>query len=350
MRAIGYLALTLAAGSAPVTAAQTCAPHAYPAVGEYRATQSALHGPGLILEGGGSDIDAVWRWAHATISGGSKKRFGNVVVLRASGTDDYDPYVAPLGPFASVRTIVIAHCATAAQIDSAARYVGGADLLFFSGGDQADYAAWKGSALIAAVRRVWTRGGVEGGTSAGLAIQGEVAYDSVAADRLHPNDDAYEVRTPDALRDPFEPEISFTANMFAWPPLHGIITDTHFARRDRFGRLVAFLARTERARGLRTGTFYGLGIDERSALVVDARGTATLLEYSGNGYSTRGAYLIRLDRVKQSAPGRPLIATVCVLPVGRSGARLDLVAKRGHGKRYTVAIDGGRIPPYQDPY
>jgi len=328
-----------------------CRPRVYPPLGTYKRTRVPLRGPGLILEGGGTDIDAQWHWAHATISGGSKARFGNVVVLRADGTDDYDPYILPLGPFQSVRTIVIPHCLSREQVDALAPYVDGADVLFFSGGDQANYAPWKGSKLIDAVRNVWKRGGVEGGTSAGLAIQGEVGYDSVAADRLHPNDDAFEVRTPDALRNPFEPEISFTTDMFDWPPLRNVITDTHFARRDRFGRLIAFLARIEHDRHVPTGTFYGLAVDERSALLTDRNGIATLAEYPGSGYRTHGAYLIHLVDVRRLAPGKPLMATVEVLHLDRPGARLDLKSKRGDGPIYRVTLDGSKTPPYsRNPY
>ncbi|MBV8720994.1 MAG: hypothetical protein JO277_02520 [Candidatus Eremiobacteraeota bacterium] len=166
--------------------AANCIPHVYAPAGTYRQTVVPLHGPGLVLQGGGTDIDPLVTWMHDTLSGGARGRFGNVVVMRAYGDNDYDTYMQALGPFQSVRTIVIPPCADARDVDAQAAYVAGADAVFFSGGDQANYARWKDSALIAAVRNVWARGGVVGGTSAGLAIQGEYAYDSVAADRLHP--------------------------------------------------------------------------------------------------------------------------------------------------------------------
>jgi len=327
-----------------------CEPHVFPAVGKYLRTRQPLHGPGLLLSGGGTDIDATFKWMHATLSGGSRARFGNVVVLRADGTDDYAPYIQPLGPFTSVRTILIPPCSTRAQIDSLSQYVDGADAVFFAGGDQANYVLWKDSALIASIRRLWPRGGVVGGTSAGLAIQGAVAYDSVAADRLHPNDDSYEVRTSNAVPNPFEPEISFTRGMFAWVPLANVITDTHFARRNRFGRLVVFLARIEREGHLRPGTVYGVAVDERSSLVVDRHGIATLLEYPGNGYRTKGAYLVNLVDVKQLTPGRPLIATVNILHLNRAGARVNLLTKQGEGTSYRVTVDGAGTLYSKDPY
>jgi cyanophycinase-like exopeptidase len=343
-------AACLRAGGPPPK--QACSPRIFPAVGTYVRTPGALHGPGLVLSGGGTDIDATFRWMHRVLSGGSSSRFGNVVVLRAYTDEDaYGPYIQPLGPFISVRTIGIPACSTRAQVDALASKIDGADAVFFAGGDQANYVPWKGSAFIAAVQRLWHRGGVIGGTSAGLAVQGAFVYDSVAADRLHPNDDAYEVSTKNALPNPFEPEISFTTGFLAWPPLANVITDSHFARRDRFGRSVAFLALLERQKHLPTGTIYGLAIDERSSLVVDKNGVGTLLQYPGSGYRTRGAYLLHLIDVRQLTPGKPLVATVQVLHLGQSGDRANLFAKRGDGSTYRVVVDGARAHPYsQDPY
>jgi hypothetical protein len=44
-------------------------------------------GPGLILMGGGTDVDAAFQWWKPRISG------GDVVVLRASGADGYNDYL-----------------------------------------------------------------------------------------------------------------------------------------------------------------------------------------------------------------------------------------------------------------
>jgi peptide/nickel transport system substrate-binding protein len=345
----------LARSSSPATAvasAAKCAPRIFPGTGTFARSTFPLHGPGLLLAGGGTDIDAAFRWMHQTLTGSGSKPGGNVVVLRAYTDEDaYSPYIQPIGPFTSVRTIGIPHCASRAQVDALASQIDRADAVFFAGGDQANYVPWKGSALSAAVGRVWSRGGVIGGTSAGLAVQGAIVYDSVAADVLHPNDDDYEVRTKNAAPNPFEPEISFTTGFLAWPPMVDTITDTHFAKRDRFGRLVAFMARIRDAKLTPSGNIYGLAVDERSALLVDKRGVATLVEYSGPGYRTRGAYLLSLANVKRLAPGAPLLATVRVLHLDRAGETLDLFNKRGNGISYDVTVDGSRAPPYdRNPY
>ena len=352
MRLIASIAVLYCALSFGLEAfADPCTGRVFPAAGEYVKTTQALGGPGLLLDGGGSDIDSAYTWMHDVLSGAPHRRFGNVVVIRAhTDRDEYAPYMQPLGPFQSVQMLGVPSCATAEQLAKFAKIVDRADAVFFAGGDQANYVAWKGSALDAAVQRVWNRDGVIGGASAGLAVQGEYVYDSVAADKLHPNDDNYEVQSRNAVPNPFEPEISFTTRFLSWAPLRNVITDTHFARRDRFGRTVAFLARLERANNLKTGTLYALAVDERSAIVVDKNGIGRLVKYSGSGYQTRGAYLLQLLSVHQLVQGKPLVASVRVTHLARSGDSIDLNSKRADGTRYVVEVNGNRYPAYKDPY
>jgi cyanophycinase-like exopeptidase len=298
-----------------------------------------LHGPGLLLDGageGGSPVSSI-EWLHRRLVGNAK-RGGNVVVIRASYSDVYDRPLREYGNFASVQTMLIPPCATAAQVDAVAPVVDKADAVYFAGGDQAHYVAWKGTALIAAIKRVYARGGVVGGGSAGLAIQGAVVFDSVAADTLN-----VETTTADTVRNPLEPRISFTTGLFAWPALDDTITDTHFVARDRFGRTVVFLARIFHD-GLLPGAshVYALGIDEGSAVVVDPDGTATLL----NAAHARGAYLVRADAAPHLAAGTPLKYSVLVSHIARAGERFDLLHKRSGEPWHTVTVDGSRNPMY----
>lgn len=350
----------LAAGAVPAETATpdavppsppSCAPTAFAPAGA-RGPRAGVRGPALMLAGAGlSNVPAgTLAWIRAHVRGAATARAGNVVVLKASGERDYSDDFYRDGRFAWVQEILIPPCATRAQADAMVRYVDDADVVLFAGGDQANYAAWKGSALVDAVRRVYARGGIVGGGSAGLAIQGEVVYDSVAADRLHPNDDAYAVTTQNATRDPLEPEISFTTGYFAWPPLRGTITDTHFAVRDRFGRLVAFLARIARDR-VAPPPVYGLGVDEGSTVLVEADGTATVDNRPTKHGTSRGAYLIRLVRFAPLTAGEPLRATIAVSHAARDGERFDLVHHRTSEPWRTITIDGSKTPPYSgDPY
>src|SRR5579863_1387663 len=286
-------------------ASATCSVTVFPRYGDYAET-ARLHGPGLLLDGGGAleAPSATLRWMHERLVGNTTARAGNVVVLRASDTNIYDRRFYRDGNFASVQTILIPPCASRDAVDAVAPFVDRADAVYFAGGDQAHYVAWKGTALMAAVKRVYARGGVVGGGSAGLAIQGAVVYDAVAGDRLNE-----ETATRDAVADPFETRISFTTGLFAWPALVNTITDTHFAARDRFGRTVVFLARIIAGRLLPgAAAVYALAVDEGSAVVVDPGGSATLLTERGS----RGAYLVRARAVSQLRAGEPLQYSVAV--------------------------------------
>lgn len=346
--ALIFSAIALLASGSP--APQRCAVTAFAPAGTY--APARLNGkPGLVLSGGGLGSmprDPALTFIRAHVRAPRGTRAGNLVILKASGGRDYSDGFYMHSRLASVREILIPPCATAAQVDRAAPYVDKADAVLFSGGDQAHYVAWKRSKLIRAVKRLYARGGVEGGGSAGLAIQGAVVYDSVAADRLLPADET--VHTADAVKNPYEPAISFTDDMFAWPPLRQIITDTHFARRDRFGRLAAFMARNERRRG---GPIYGLGIDEGAMLLVNERGIATLYQpaKTPSGYTPKGAWLLTGGRAARIAPGRPLLYTLSVRHLTHAGERFDLPAKQG-GRLYSVRVDGSKTPVYapSNPY
>jgi cyanophycinase len=325
---LGAAAVMAAALFAPVSGwGAPCPVTFYPRVGNPTPTTVVPRGPGLVLMGGGTDVDAAFRWTARTVAGSGSRAAGDLVVLRASGDNDYDKYIEGLARFNSVRTIVLPPCALRTEITQAAAVVSQAQSVFFAGGDQADYVIWKGGPLAAAVQGIYDRGGVVGGTSAGLAILGQYIFDAVAGDRTH------DVHTADAVPDPREPAISFTDGMFSFPFLRGVITDTHFRQRDRFGRLATFLAllrvRGENARGI--------GVDARSALAVDRHGIATLLLQGRGGR----ALFVHGGTVKRLEAGRPLVFRgLDVILLDRSGATFDLRRWCGDGREYTVDVNG----------
>ncbi len=339
----------LRAAAAPAS----CTPSIFAPRGAWRASR-LQNGPGLVLSGGGlaqMPEQVVLQWMRSRVSAPAHARAGNLIILKASGGRDYTDRFYTLSRYASVREVLIPPCASRAGVDGVASLVDRADAVLFSGGDQAHYAAWKGSALIAAIRRVYARGGIVGGGSAGLAIQGQVIFDSVAADRVLPSDQ--DVATPDAVKDPYESSISFTTGYFDWPPLRGAITDTHVARRDRFGRLAAFMARALHEHLVAGPQVFGVAVDEGAALLVDARGIATLVERAreSNGYVPRGAYVVEGGRAARLGKHRSLRYTVVVTHLSRPGSRYDLIDKHGAGMAYRVTVDGSRKPFYSsDPY
>jgi cyanophycinase len=315
----------------------------FPRAGNQHDSGITPHGPGLLLMGGSDTVDPALVWMHDVIVGDHAVRGGDVIVLRATGTNEYDPYFMHVAPFNSVRTIVLGRGATMADLEKAASLVDRAQGVFFAGGDQGNYARWKGTPVIAAVQRVYARGGVVGGTSAGLAMLGEYAFDAVAADAAGVD---VEVTTANAVADPTESIISFTHDLLVLPALRGIITDSHFVARDRFGRLAVFLGRIGAGSSKK---IMGVGVDERTAIVIDRLGIGTLeLEHEGGS-----ALFIRPTQAARVVAGRPLaVRALQVTVLNRAGQQYDFNTWCADAPTYTVNIDGSRSPIYEpaDPY
>ena len=238
-----------------------------------------LHGPYLVLAGGGGDQDEAMQAAIDGVRGCNDcPTTLDVVVLRASGAEGYNPWFMAMKGVNSVASYVITDRASADRAD-VVKAVRNAEVVFFAGGDQCNYIRWiKGTRTADAVKDVYKRGGAVGGSSAGLAIQGEIVYDAC------PNQSA---KSADVLLDPYSEDVSLSRDFFRWPTLRGVITDTHFHERDRMGRLLVFLARSLSAGDVRRAT--GLGIDAATVVLVDRKGVGRVM---GNG----AAYVIVADR------------------------------------------------------
>src|SRR5947208_7244581 len=194
----------------------------------------SLTGPAHDFGGGGTDVDAGLQWMIDQVRGcTSCSTKVDVVILRSSEADGYNSYIYAMNGVDSVETLVITSAADSntAAVETTVR---NAEVVFFAGGDQCDYVKYfKGTKVETAVESVYARGGGVGGTSAGVAIQGDFTYDGCTGSAL----------SSDALANPYHRTISFTYDFFHWANLQGTITDTHFVTRDRMGRTLAFLAR-----------------------------------------------------------------------------------------------------------
>ncbi len=241
---------------------------------------------GLLLCGGGGDVDDAFRWFSAQTAG------GDLVVLRAAGGDGYNDYLyTTIGGFDSVESIVF-HNAAAAHDPGVLAAIAGAEALFIAGGDQSRYVNfWRGTPVGKALARHIAAGRPIGGTSAGLAILGE-HYFPAALDTID---------SATALADPFEPRVRLGSDFLRIPALEGVLTDSHFMARDRLGRLLVFLARIATEQPAAAARLVGLGIDEKTALGVDPDGSARVFT------ATAGkVWLVQLAGATDIAPGRPV--------------------------------------------
>ncbi len=327
------------AGAAAV-ASRACGPIFYKPKGAARPESIAARGPGLVLGGGGTDVNAEFVWIHDTIVGSHSKRGADLVVLRATGDNDYDRYIYRLAPYHSVRTLLLPPCSSADILRAAARIVARSTAVFFAGGNQADYVIWKGTPIQAAVQHVYDRGGVVGGTSAGEAILGQYVFDAVAERNRN-------TTTRNAVRNPYERLISFTYDFLRFSALDDAITDQHFVTRNRFGRTAVFMARQIADGKVRRHPLVVLGVavDEASGIVVDKHGIGTLL-LQGKGGS---AFLIRGGPAKRIVPEVAFVsAALTVTKLSKVGDRFDFKTWCGQEPTYDVGVDGSK--PYHDIY
>lgn len=318
----------------------------YPREGSQLDDTERPSGPGLVLMGGNYDVDAAVTWMHGVVRGssrGPRDRAGDVIVLRQpagrdGGDDAYTRYFLRRAPFQSVQTVVLDD-PSPDELVRAAALVDKAEAVFFGGGDQRLYVGWQGP-LLQAVQRVYERGGVLGGTSAGAVLFGEHVNDAIAQYRFG------SVVSAGAVENPYQRSISFSKNVFRVPVLRSALVDTHFAARDRFGRLGAFMARLLGDRAEPSGGVLGIGIDEDSALLVDRFGIATLARQRP---SSRGAFFLRAGRAERLVRGEPLVyRDIAVMRLDGDGQTFDLRSGCGDGVTSRVSIDG-RSPEAYDP-
>lgn len=291
----------------------------------------ALHGPAHDLGGGGTDVDAALQWTIDKVRGctGTCGTKVDVVVLRATGTDGYNPYIFAMNGVDSVETLVVTKRSDSSLADVVAT-VRNAEVVFFAGGDQCDYVTLiAGTPLEAAVQAVYARGGGVGGTSAGLAILGDFAYDACVGG----------VTSSQALADPYDRRITFTNDFFDWPHLERTITDTHFVTRDRMGRTLAFLARL--IQDGTTASALAVAVNEATSVEVDAFGLATVV---GDG----PAYFVLADHHPETCrPKAPLTYSNYRIWKVPSGGTFDL-ANRPVTGYYSRSVTNGALSA--DPY
>lgn len=149
--------------------------------------------------------------------------------------------------------------------------------IFIEGGDQWPYVAtWKETLVEDAIHYVFNNGGVIGGTSAGLAVLGEVVFDAKFGSAL-PDEVAY---------NPYNSKVSFTDDFLHILP--NVFTDSHFHTRARMGRLIPMLAR--RIQDFSEDNIIGVGLDDNTTFCIDSsligtvygEGTVTILFKSDN--------------------------------------------------------------------
>ncbi len=278
------------------------------------------------MMGGGTDLDEAFRWLCGKATG------GDFLVLRAHGGADYNPYIVGLCEMNSVATLIIPS-RKAAQNPRVAEIIGQAEVIFIAGGDQSRYVNfWKGTPVENAINAHVATGKPIGGTSAGLAVLGEFAYGCLE-DKLNEAD----LTSREVLAGPYIRRVTVVRDFLKVPGLENVLTDSHFAKRDRMGRSLGFLARIVADGWSKSPR--EIAIDEKSALLVEANGRAKVV---GAGL---GVYFLQVtDAPEVCKPGQPLTLRNVAAYRAPTGAKFDVQAWSGDGgEAYSISVEAGRI-------
>ncbi|MCB9291043.1 MAG: Type 1 glutamine amidotransferase-like domain-containing protein [Lewinellaceae bacterium] len=216
--------------------------------------------PGIVLAGGGGDNDMAMQWMLSRAGG------GDVVVIRASGSDGYNPY------FYSELNVTVNSVETFRFESSAAstdpyviNRIRGAECLFIAGGDQYDYYTfWKDTPIEEAINYLIREKGITvGGTSAGMAVLAQCYYTPSGSS----------LDAEEALGNPYHPDYDILGcnDFLDVPYTQYLVTDTHYEQRERPGRHVGMLARIAQEYDTRS---FGIAANEYTAVAIDEAGIA----------------------------------------------------------------------------
>jgi len=230
-------------------------------------------GGGICLMGGATESDEAMQWFLNRANG------GDVLILRASGSDGYNDYFySELGiNLNSVETIVFEN-AIASSDSYIHQKITQAEAIWFAGGDQSKYISfWKGTPIQTLINEaIKNRNIVIGGTSAGMAILGEYYFSAANGT----------ISSDEALANPYNEKVTIDSTAFLdLPALRSVITDTHYDDRQRKGRHIVFLSRVIKDFN---ASPMGIACDEYTAVCVDENNHAYVFgdypTYDDNAY------------------------------------------------------------------
>ncbi|MDH5175843.1 MAG: cyanophycinase [Gammaproteobacteria bacterium] len=281
---------------------------------------------GTVLMGGSTDVDVAFEWLCHRAQG------GDFLVVRATGTDAYNPYVQGLCPgLNSVATLIIGSARAAVDPEVRA-IIERAEIVWIAGGDQSNYINdWTGTPVQEALNQHIAAGRPIGGTSAGLAVLTQFVYSALGSKGI---------TSAQALADPYNRYNTFARDFLYVPQLQGAIGDTHFAARDRMGRTLSFLCRIHAAGW--SAAPRAIAVSEETAVLIDDRG-------NGEVVGLNHAYFIGAPGAPEvCSPGLPLTyRNVAVRRVG-AGETFNVGAWRGSaGTAYTVTAEAGVLSSTQ---
>jgi len=284
MKRLIFASLLLSAITAYAEKTTTTVPYSYSSLDNKTPGKEGPTTPGIVLMGGGTDVDAAFQWMC------DRAGNGDLLVVRATGTNGYNNYIKKLCPkLKSVATLIIPSL-DAANHPDVATYIANAEAIFLPGGDQSNYINfWKDTLVQSALNKHINKGAPIGGTSAGMMVLTEFLYPAFAATGA---------TSSQALADPYNNAMSLDRDFVALDSLAGIFGDSHFSARDRMGRDLAFLCQINKEYHIKKPR--AISVDEQTAFLIDETGSGIV---KGNG----SAYFLEASSAPDVCePGKPL--------------------------------------------
>jgi len=278
---------------------------------------------GFALMGGGSKQDAAFRFLCERAQG------GDFLVLSANDEDDYlkkeNEKIRAICPLNSASTLSF-FSREDADDPQVLKIIEQAESIFIAGGDQSDYVRyWQDTPVEEALNRHIAAGKPIGGSSAGLAILGEFSFASLI-DTIH---------SPEALANPYGNKVTLSRDFLRIPLLRDTITDTHFVKRDRLGRLLVFMARILAdgwAKQVRA-----IAVEENAALLVEPDGASRVV---GEG----PVYFLEATQPPEvCAYGQPLAFSGVTVERVAANQTFQLKAWKGQNKSYLLSVAKGVV-------
>lgn len=281
---------------------------------------------GYALMGGGAKQDPAFQFLCERTNG------GDFLILRANTDDEYaqsvNKEIFAMCKLNSAATIVFEEREDSDD-ETLVQIIDHSEGIFIAGGDQSNYLRfWQDTPVQTALNRHIAAGKPIGGSSAGLAVLGEFSFSSMI-DTIH---------SPEALADPYSNKITISREFLKIPLLTGVITDTHFAKRDRMGRLLVFMARIlqdDWAKQVRA-----IALEENVAFLLEPDGSGRVVG-EGSAYFLEAKHPPDVCRHKE-----PLkFDGVSVRRVGDKGTFNVKTWSGTDGDTYSLSTQGGKVTP-----
>jgi cyanophycinase len=279
---------------------------------------------GYALMGGGAQQNTAFRFLCERANG------GDFLILRANTEDDYaqkvNEEIKSVCPLNSVGTIVFTDREDSDD-PKVVQIIEQAEAVFFAGGDQSNYVRfWQDTPVQHALNRHVAAAKPIGGSSAGLAIMGEFSFASMI-DTIH---------SPEVLADPYGNKVTLSRDFLRIPLLAGTVTDTHFVKRDRLGRLLVFMARILQDDW--SSLVPAIAVEENTAVLLEPDGRAMVVG-AGSAYFLEAGQ--KPDLCRRKTPLRFHGISVHRVP---AGAGFNVKAWTGEkSEGYLLVVEDGAV-------